>query len=140
MVSIAESHGSHSSEQNHSTTSKSQRQRLQNYYLVGDRRHLLHYNIHAARAFTEHSTVFRSSKYPPSLPSPSSPLVDTATLQSFDTNLTDIGDDDDDAEAKENWVDEIQENDIVVIWALAKYAGWLNEIRGVSLELDLVVL
>lgn len=138
MVSIAESQGSHSSEQTHSTTSKSQRERLQNYYLVGDRRHLLHYNVHAARAFVEHSNVFRSSRYPSSQSSHSSPLLDTATLQSFDTNLTDI--DDGEEEEKENWVDEIQENDIVVIWALAKYAGWLNEIRGVSLELDLVVL
>ena len=118
---------------NHSTTSKSQRERLSNYYLVGDRRHLLHYNVHAGRTFVESCTVFHSSKYPPLSAPPS-----TATLQTHDTALSDHTDEEE--EEKENWVDQIQEGDIIAIWALAKYAGWLNEIRGVSLELDLVVL
>ena len=137
MVSIAESTASFSSD--HSTTSKSQRKRLQNYFLVGEK-HLLHHNVHAGRTFVEFSNLFQSSKYPspPPQTSPPSPPLNTATLQSSDTNLTDYDEADD--QVQPNWVDQVQENDILAIWALAKYVGWLNEIRSVSLELDMVVL
>lgn len=88
----------------------------------------LHYNLHAGREFVESDKIFLRRDILPSLPT--SPLLEESEEQKTRKKL----------QRESRFVANARVGDIICVWAVAKYAGWLNEVRGVRIELEVAAL
>lgn len=88
----------------------------------------LHYNLHAGREFVESDKIFLRRDILPSLPT--SPLLEEGEEQKMRKRL----------QRETRFVANARAGDIICVWAVAKYAGWLNEVRGVRIELEVAAL
>lgn len=106
----------------------------------------LHYNVHAARDFREEVKVFeRSSNHGGVYNSPSKK---SSSISSFFSSGSEdssvIGLDSSEISLptarqkskmrEERFIQSIRKGDIICVYACAKYAGWINEVRGCRIE------